>query len=92
MMTKDEALKILLDSVNGDCYVGQDRERSLVKIIREALEHPAQEPDSRKFRHTEIPVAYTNAEELNELKSGMTTCYMYAQKIDDDDIALYTHR
>lgn len=37
------------------------------------------------------PVAFTNKDELSELKSGMTTCYMYKQAIDDDDIALYTH-
>ena len=44
MMTKDEALKKLFDSINGDCYIGQDEERKLVAKIKEALEQPAQEP------------------------------------------------
>ena len=51
-----------------------------IQACKEALAQPAQEP-----------VAFTNSDELSELQSGMTTCYMYKQAIDDDDIALYTH-
>jgi hypothetical protein len=42
-------------------------------------EQPAQEP-----------VAFTNADELQELKDGMTTCYMYKERLNDDCIPLYT--
>lgn len=53
-MTKDEALTKLFDSINGDCYIGQDEERKLVGKIKEALDTeqvregavPAQEPMS----------------------------------------------
>jgi hypothetical protein len=44
------------------------------------LKQPAQEP-----------VAFTNADEMQELKEGMTTCYMYKERINHDCIPLYTH-
>jgi hypothetical protein len=88
-MTKDEALKIAgynLDGVISDvekfdgfddvCLQTIKRVRS---TIAEALEQPAQEP-----------VAFTNADEIQELKDGMSTCYMYKEPIDANCIALYT--
>lgn len=50
-----------------------------------------QEATVRKSRTVQEPVAFTNVDELSELKSGMTTCYMYKEAIDKHDIPLYTH-
>jgi hypothetical protein len=36
------------------------------------------------------PVAFTNADELQELKEGMSTCYMYKERLNADCIPLYT--
>ena len=52
-----------------------------IQACKEALEQPAQEP-----------VAWTNTDELEELKNDMTTCYMYKTPYGDEkDVALYTH-
>ena len=64
------------DEINLNCKSVQKRLATQWGYV----EQPAQEP-----------VAFTNEDELSELKSGMTTCYMYKQAIDDNDIALYTH-
>ena len=47
--------------------------------------HPAPQP-------AQEPVAWTNTDELEELKNDMTTCYMYKTPYGDEkDVALYTH-
>jgi hypothetical protein len=83
MMTKDEALKELFDSINGDCCVGQDREQELISIIKKALEQPAQEPLGW------IPATYKYNLMSNddEYPIGM----VYHSKRDEDDVAVYTH-
>lgn len=77
-MNKDEALKMAIEALSQD--EGWFEPEAAIKACKEALAQPAQEP-----------VAFTNEDELSELQSGMATCYMYKQAIDDDDIALYTH-
>jgi cell fate (sporulation/competence/biofilm development) regulator YmcA (YheA/YmcA/DUF963 family) len=89
-MNKDEALKMAIEALNklarlgnGDSYGNSDGNCIAIKTLKaieEALEQPAQEP-----------VAYTNADEMQELKDGMSTCYMYKERLDADCIPLYTH-
>ena len=80
MNKQTEALKMAYKAEEtGNLQDLVDAVNMLVEVV-EALAQPAQEP-----------VAFTNEDELSELKSGMTTCYMYKQAIDDNDIALYTH-
>jgi hypothetical protein len=52
----------------------------MASVKDEALEQPAQEP-----------VAFSNADEMQELKDGMSTCYMYKERLNADCIPLYTH-
>jgi len=76
-MNKDEALKMAYKAEEtGNLQDLVDA----VNALMEALEQSAQEP-----------VAFTNADEMQELKDGMTTCYMYKERLNDDCIPLYTH-
>jgi hypothetical protein len=49
------------------------------------------EEDCSKLQPTQEPVAYSNKDEMQELKDGMAICYMYAEPLDYDCIPLYTH-
>jgi hypothetical protein len=79
-MTKDEALKMAIEAIErlnelDGMYSWADH----LTACKEALEQPAQKP-----------VAFSNADEMQELKDGMTTCYMYKERLDADCIPLYT--
>ena len=81
-----EHYKALLNSSNAV-------ERILTEDLKET------EIDNAKLRleikhlkgETQEPVAFTNADEIQELKDGMSTCYMYKERLNSDCIPLYTH-
>jgi hypothetical protein len=81
-MNKYEALKMAIEVMyRNSPKIGLTQEiEEAINACKEALEQPAQEP-----------VAYTNADEMQELKDGMSTCYMYKERLDADCIPLYTH-
>jgi len=89
-VTKEEELNMAaydLDGVIADvekfdgfddvCLQTIKRVRS---TIAKAIEQPAQQP-----------VAFTNKDEIQELRDGMTTCYMYKERLNADCIPLYIH-
>jgi hypothetical protein len=81
-MTKDEALNMAIELAERFLeYDGISTSDyiDVSKACKEALKQPSQEP-----------VAFTNADELQELKDGMTTCYMYKERLNADCIPLYT--
>jgi hypothetical protein len=81
MMSKDEALKMAIEALEEakEQIGGLPQLEKLIQDCKEALEQQAQKP-----------VAFSNADEMQELKDGMTTCYMYKERLDADCIPLYT--
>lgn len=85
-----EALKMAIDYLELQGF-SIERQATL-EACKEAILRDVTDIDVGEIAQpAQEPVAFTNSDELSELQSGMTTCYMYKQAIDDDDIALYTH-
>jgi hypothetical protein len=55
-----------------------------INACKEALE-------AEQVRQAQEPVAFSNADEIQELKDGMSPCYMYKERLNADCIPLYTH-
>jgi hypothetical protein len=79
MNAKDEALKMAIEALDTLMMEKGSVYQQAINACKEALEQPAQEP-----------VAWTNADELQEIKEGMATCYMYKEPINANCIPLYT--